>query len=433
MDKFVVTGGRTLRGKVRVSGAKNSVLPIMAASLLTDEEVVIRNVPDLRDVRTLSTVLSELGMSVSRDGDCLRLKVQDDSKDTAPYELVSTMRASICVLGPLLARRGRARVSMPGGCVFGVRPIDLHLKGLNALGADLQVKRGYISSEECRLKGAEIYLGSTFGSSVLGTANVLIAATLAEGVTVIENAAQEPEVQDLAAFLQSMGAHIDGVGTHRLIVEGVKSLHGTDYTVIADRIEAGTYLVAGALAGDDVVVEGADPTHMLVVLEMLKAAGVEVERNGEGMRVRRGSRPNAVDLTTLPYPGFPTDMQAQMMVLMSLADGISILTEKIYPDRFIHVAELNRLGAKIRKEGPHAVIQGVDHLSGAPVMASDLRASAALVLAGLVAEGDTEIHRVYHIDRGYMRIDEKLRKLGAVIERVKEERLPGQYSSQQGA
>jgi UDP-N-acetylglucosamine 1-carboxyvinyltransferase len=427
MDKFVVQGGRMLEGKVKVCGAKNSVLPIMAASLLTDEEVEIRNVPDLRDVRTLCTVLEELGMRVEREADRIRIQVENDGAYTAPYDLVSTMRASICVLGPLLAKRGRARVSMPGGCVFGVRPIDLHVKGLNQLGAGLEVERGYLSSNDCRLKGSEIYLGGTFGSSVLGTANVLMAAVLSEGVTVIENAAMEPEVQDLAHFLQRMGAHIDGLGTHRLVIEGVRELKGADYDVIPDRIEAGTFLVAGALAGTDLVVEGAEPTHMLAVLETLKAAGVHVERTNGLLRVKRPDRFEPVDLTTLPYPGFPTDMQAQMMVLMTLAGGISVLTEKIYPDRFIHVAELNRLGARIRKEGSQAIIHGTPKLSGAPVMASDLRASAALVLAGLVAEGQTEIHRVYHIDRGYVRIDEKLRALGAVIKRVKEERLPGQY------
>ena len=427
MDKFVVTGGRTLRGRVRVEGAKNAVLPIMAASLLTEEEVVIRNVPDLRDVRTLSKVLVELGMEVVREGDAVRVHLVDEAPDTAPYELVSTMRASICVLGPLLAKRGRARVSMPGGCVFGVRPIDLHIKGLNSLGARLEVRNGYIQSADCRLRGREIYLGSTFGSSVLGTANVMMAACLSEGLTVIENAAMEPEVQDLARFLRSMGAHIDGIGTHRLVVEGVKRLHGTDYTVIPDRIEAGTLLAAGALAGDGLEVEGVEPAHMLAVLETFRTMGVEVERKEGGVRVSRVDRPQPADLTTLPYPGFPTDMQAQMMVLMTLAEGISILTEKIYPDRFIHVAELNRLGAQIRKEGPQAVIIGVPRLSGAHVMASDLRASAALVLAGLVAEGITEIHRVYHIDRGYRRMDEKLSALGAEIARVPEERLPGQW------
>ncbi len=429
MDKLIIKGGCPLKGRIRASGAKNSVLPIMAASLLTDEEVIIRNVPDLRDVRTLSSLLGELGTEVIREKerDCVRLQVKDSSSCTASYELVSTMRASICVLGPLLAKRGRATVSMPGGCVFGVRPIDLHLKGLSALGADLEVKSGYIRSKECRLKGAEIYLGSTFGSSVLGTANVMMAACLAEGKTVIENAAMEPEIQDLGLLLKSMGARIEGVGTHRIHIEGVESLHGTDFTVIPDRIEAGTFLVAAALAGEDVIVEGVEPGHMISVLEMLKSAGVVLERTESGVRVRRPkNRFKPLDLTTLPYPGFPTDMQAQMMVLMALADGMSILTEKIYPDRFIHVAELNRLGARIRKEGPQVVILGVDHLSGAQTMASDLRASAALVLAGLVAEGETEIHRVYHIDRGYMRIDEKLRNLGASIERLKEEKLPGQ-------
>lgn len=431
MDKFVIQGGRLLKGRVQVSGAKNAVLPVMAAALLTDEEVVIRNVPNLRDVRTLATVLEELGASVTRDGEVLRIRVEDPGLVTAPYELVSTMRASICVLGPLLAKRGRARVSMPGGCIFGIRPIDLHIKGLNSLGAGLEVESGYIQSKGCRLEGAEIYLGSTYGSSVLGTANVMMAACLAKGETVIENAAMEPEVEDLARFLKSMGACIEGIGTHRIIIQGVEAMHGTEYTVIPDRIEAGTFLVAGALAGEDVLVEGAVPVHMMAVLEILKAAGVGLERSEKGIRVQRPDRFLPVDLTTLPYPGFPTDMQAQMMVLLALANGISIITEKIYPDRFIHVAELARLGAKVRKEGSQAVIMGVDHLSGAQVMASDLRASAALVLAGLVARDTTEIHRVYHIDRGYMRIDDKLRRLGAAIERAEEERRPGQWSREQ--
>ena len=428
MDKFMIEGGRPLKGTLEVSGAKNAVLPIMAATLLTDEEVVVRNVPDLKDVHTLAEVLRRLGTEVSYEGNVLRMQVKDLEPCTAPYEIVSTMRASICVLGPLLARRKRAIVSMPGGCNFGVRPIDLHIKGLNALGAGLEVRSGYLNSDTKGLTGSEIYLGSTFGSSVLGTANVMMAATLSKGVTVIENAAMEPEVEDLGRFLKRMGAHIEGVGSHRLVIEGVDRLGGADHTVIPDRIEAGTFLVAGALAGEDITVTGIRTNHMLAVLEILKAAGVTVEREEDRVRVRRPDRFIPVDLTTLPYPGYPTDMQAQMMVLLALADGISIITEKIYPDRFIHVAELARLGAHIRKEGPQAVIIGVKGFSGAEVMASDLRASAALVLAGLVAEGTTEIHRVYHIDRGYMLIDERLRAVGASVERLEEERLPGQYS-----
>ncbi len=418
MDRFNVHGGRALEGSVRVSGAKNAVLPIMAAALLTNEEVVVRNVPDLRDVRTMAAVLHDLGVTVEFDRNVLRLQSSDESCCTAPYELVSTMRASICVLGPLLAKRQRAKVSMPGGCVLGVRPIDLHIKGLASLGADLEVRRGYVEAKQVRLKGAEVFLGSTFGSTVLGTANVMMAAVLAEGRTVIENAAMEPELDDLARFLIAMGARIKGTGTHRLVIEGVKELHGCDYTVISDRIEAGTFLIAGALVGRRVDVEGADPGHLMAFLHLMNAAGAPVERIGSTLRVQGREKFLPTDITTHSFPGFPTDLQAQMMVLMTLADGISIVTERIYPDRFIHVAELNRLGAEIRKEGNQAIIHGVKALSGAQVMASDLRASAALVLAGLVADGETEIHRVYHIDRGYEGIDRKLNDLGARIERV---------------
>jgi UDP-N-acetylglucosamine 1-carboxyvinyltransferase len=418
MDKFIVHGGRTLSGRLTVTGAKNAVLPIMAAVLLTDEEVVIRNVPNLRDVRTMSRVLEELGVDVCFEDACLRLKVRDASGATAPYELVSTMRASICVLGPLLAKRGAARVSMPGGCVLGVRPIDMHIKGLNALGAGLQVRNGYVIGENVLLRGGEVFLGSTFGSTVLGTANVMTAAVLAEGRTVIESAAMEPEIQDLGFFLKKMGARISGVGTHRIVIDGVGELHGCEHTVISDRIEAGTFLIAGALAGGTVEVEGANPEHLMALLHYLDEAGVVVEKEGNLLRVHGQERFCPVDITTQPYPGFPTDLQAQMLVLMTLSDGISVVTERIYPDRFIHVAELNRLGAEIRKEGAQAIIHGVGQLSGAQVMASDLRASAALVLAGLVAEGDTEIHRVYHIDRGYEGIDRKLSAIGASIDRV---------------
>ncbi len=419
MDRLLIQGGRELNGTIRVSGAKNSVLPIMAASLLTDDEVVIRNVPRLRDVVTMTKVLRELGMAVDFEESVLRIRAGEGKpSSTAPYELVSTMRASISVLGPLMARRGEAAVSMPGGCVLGVRPIDMHIKGLNALGAGLKIRNGYITGECSRLRGTEVFLGSSFGSTVLGTANVVSAATLAHGVTVIESAAVEPEIHDLCRFLTSMGASISGIGSHRIVVEGVDRLHGCDYTVIPDRIEAGTFLMVGAAAGGTVDVEGAEPGHLLAVFDLLCAAGVELERRGNVIRVTGCRRFRPVDVTTHPYPGFPTDLQAQMMVLMTLSEGYSVLTERIYPDRFIHVAELNRLGAEIRKEGSQAIIHGVKSLSGAQVMASDLRASAALVLAGLVAQGETEIHRVYHIDRGYERIDEKLRQIGASIERV---------------
>ncbi len=420
MDKIVVRGGHRLDGRVTASGSKNAALPLMAAAILTDDPVVLTNVPDLRDVQTLRRILAGLGVESEFAGGRLELQATGGESCTAPWELVSTMRASICVLGPLLARRGRAKVSMPGGCVFGVRPIDLHEKGLNLLGAGLQVREGYLQGNPGRLTGAEVYLGSTFGSSVLATANVMMAATLAEGTTVIENAALEPEVADLAACLTKMGARIEGIGSHRLVIEGVERLHGVEHEVIPDRIEVGTFLVAGAITGGDVTVDGAEPRHLMAALERLRMSGANVTVDGTSIRVRGPARPEAVDVTTLPFPGFPTDLQAQFMALASIARGISVITEKIYPDRFMHLPELGRLGAHVRKEGAQAIVIGVDTLSGAPIMASDLRASAALVLAGLVAHGETVVHRVYHIDRGYQRIDERLRSLGASIERLSE-------------
>lgn len=392
----------------------------MAAALLTDEPLVLRRVPHLRDIATLAEILGQLGVEVARDGDTLTLRVVTEEPDTAPYDLVATMRASICVLGPLLAKRGRARVSMPGGCVFGVRPIDLHEKGLNLLGAGLKINGGYLEGRPGRLRGAEVYLGSSFGSSVTGTANVLMGASLAEGRTVIENAALEPEVADLARCLNAMGARISGIDSHRLVIDGVERLHGTEHTVIPDRIEVGTYLVAGAITAGDVTVCEAERSHLLAVIERLEMAGAKVSASGRDIRVIGPARPEAVDVTTLPFPGFPTDLQAQFMALASVARGISVITERIYPDRFMHLPELARLGARVRKEGPQAIVQGTETLSGAPIMASDLRASAALVLAGLVAQGETLVRRVYHIDRGYERIDEKLRALGADIERGQE-------------
>ncbi len=420
MDKFIVHGGARLAGRIEASGSKNAVLPLMAAALLTDEPLVLKNVPDLRDVTTLAGILEQLGVEWSLDGGTLTLRTVDESNYTAPWDLVSTMRASICVLGPLLARRGRARVSMPGGCVFGVRPIDLHVKGLNLLGANLHVENGYLNGEPGRLRGAEVFLGSTFGSSVLATAQVMMAATLAKGTTVIENAALEPEVEDLAVCLREMGARIEGLGSHRIVIEGVERLHGATHTVIPDRIEVGTYLVGAALTRGDVTVDHAEPMHLFAVIERLRLAGAEVTVNGKSIRCVGPHRPEAVDITTLPYPGFPTDLQAQFMALACVARGISIVNEKIYPDRFMHLAELARLGAQVRKEGSQAIVIGVEELSGAPVMASDLRASAALVLAGLIARGETHVHRVYHIDRGYQRIDQRLRSLGARVERVRD-------------
>ena len=420
MDKFVIDGGFPLRGSVTVAGSKNAALPIMAACLLAEGRSVLHGVPDLRDVKTLLRILEPLGVRSERDGETLTLEVVDESNVTAPWEFVKEMRASICVLGPLLARRKRAKVSYPGGCVFGARPIDIHIKGLSALGARVAVEHGYVVAEADRLSGEEIFLGGAFGPTVLGTANVAMAAALAEGSTVIEQAACEPEVTDLLNFLTAMGARIKGIGTHHLEIQGVVRLHGAEHTVIPDRIEAGTLLIAGAITCGEVTVSGVRPEHLSAVLDKLRDAGATFSRKPDAVTVHPPRRIHACQAVTLAYPGFPTDLQAQLMALLCLADGISVVTEKIYPDRFMHVAELTRLGAAIHKEGPHAIIEGREHLSGAPVMASDLRASAALVLAGLVAQGKTEVHRVYHIDRGYSRIEERLIRLGARIRRVDE-------------
>ncbi|MSR47691.1 MAG: UDP-N-acetylglucosamine 1-carboxyvinyltransferase [Planctomycetes bacterium] len=419
MDRFVIQGGQRLSGEVQVGGAKNSVLPIMAAALLTDEELVIRRVPRLRDVASQVKVLQSLGARVLHDEQqgILKIRCDDEAPITAPYELMKTMRASICVLGPLLAKRKRARVSMPGGCVIGVRPIDLHLRGMEQLGAAIDVRAGYVEASTTQLRGSTLFLGSSAGSTVLGTANVVMAATLADGETVLENSAQEPEVVDLCNVLVKMGAQIDGIGSHCLRITGVKKLHGVDHAVIPDRIEAGTFAIAGAITGGDVTVRGCEPRDLLALIERLRAAAVDVTYGNDWIRVCAPRRFRSIDVTTLPHPGFPTDLQAQLMALLCLADGISMLHERIYQDRFIHVAELHRMGARIRKEGSTAIIEGVARLSGAPVMASDLRGSAALVLAGMAAEGETAVDRVYHIDRGYERIDERLRLLGAKIDR----------------
>lgn len=420
MDKFVIKGGVPLKGTVSISGSKNAALPILAATILAEGKCVIRRVPHLRDIDTLCQILRELGLKVERksNGD-IQTEVLKETNSIARYELVKTMRASICVLGALIGKRGQARVSLPGGCVIGVRPIDLHEKGLRLLGAEIEYEHGYLVAKAPQLKGAEIYLGGAFGSSVTGTANVLMAAVLAKGTTVIENAACEPEVQDLAGFLVKMGAKIQGVGTHHLVIEGVKTLKGATYEIIPDRIETGTFILASAITGGEITIKDCVPEHNTALIDKLKEIGVTVEKVSEtSCRVPKIKAFRSTDISTLPYPGFPTDLQAQIMALLARADGISIITEKIYPDRFMHVAELNRLGARIRKEGANAIIQGVKHLTGAPVMASDLRASAALVLAGLAAEDETEVQRVYHIDRGYERIEEKLQPLGAHIKRL---------------
>ena len=418
MDSFVIQGGSRLRGELTVGGAKNAALPIMASSLLAEGESRVLGAPDLADVAQLSLLLGELGVEVQRDAEGLCLKVVSETDSHARYDLVRKMRASICVLGPLLAKRGYARVAMPGGCAIGSRPIDIHLRGLKALGAHLELKEGDIVASAGRLKGAEVFLGGAFGSTVTGTANVMMAAALAEGTTLIECAACEPEIQDLAEFLNAMGARISGAGSPRVLVEGVASLHGATHRIIPDRMEAGTFMIAAALTNGEVKLSQIRLDHMMAVVDKLRQIGVIVEKCDGGAIVSSSRRIAATDVTTQPYPGFPTDLQAQLMALLCLADGNSVITEKIYPDRFVHVAELGRMGASIRKEGPTAIVTGAKKLVGAPVMASDLRASAALVLAGLVAEGQTTVARVYHIDRGYERIESKLNALGANIKRV---------------
>jgi UDP-N-acetylglucosamine 1-carboxyvinyltransferase len=420
MDKIVVEGGVPLRGSVRVSGAKNAALPAMAAALLAEGDHVVRNVPDLADVRTMGRLLAHMGCTVERSADrhAQHVSVPASLKAEAPYELVKTMRASVVVLGPLVARWGRARVSLPGGCAIGARPIDQHLKGLAALGAEIRLEHGYVEAgvPRGRLRGTTF----TFdGQTVTGTENVMMAAALAEGRTVLRNCAREPEVTDLAAALRRMGARIEGAGQDEIRIEGVERLRPIDHAVIADRIEAGTFLVAGALPGCDVTVTGCEPHDLEALVEKLRATGAEVGEAPGGLRVRGPARPRPTDVRTAPHPGFPTDMQAQMMVLLCLADGSSRITETVFENRFMHVQELLRLGADITVEGKTAVVRGVPALSGAPVMASDLRASAALVLAGLAARGTTEVLRVYHLDRGYERIEEKLAPLGARIARVK--------------
>ena len=421
MDRLVVTGGARLRGDVRISGAKNAALPIMAAALLGEGPSIISDVPDLADIRAMVDLLGDLGTAATRDDDGrMRIQVNYESNSHAVYDRVRKMRASICVLGPLLAKRGYARASMPGGCLIGSRPIDIHLRGLRALGAEITLDEGDIVARADRLKGAEVFLGGPFGSTVLGTANVMTAAVLAEGQTVIEQAACEPEIVNLADFLNAMGARVSGAGTPRMTIDGVDAVAGTEFAVIPDRIEAGTYMVAAAITNGEIRLANAEIGHMMAVTHKLREIGMIIESDNGAVVAASARRLSPTDLTTQPYPGFPTDLQAQVMALLSLADGNSAITEKIYPDRFLHLAELLRMGANIRKEGPTAIVTGVKNLIGAPVMASDLRASAALVLAGLIAEGQTTIHRVYHIDRGYEQIEVKLRALGAEIQREKE-------------
>ena len=417
MDKLQIQGGARLDGEVRISGAKNAALPILAAALLPEEPVRIGNVPHLHDVTTMIALLGRLGAGVTLD-DGMHVEVDPTTTNqfVAPYDLVKTMRASILVLGPLVARHGHADVSLPGGCAIGARPVNLHVEGLRALGAEIEIEGGYIRARADRLKGARIVLDTV---TVTGTENLMMAACLAQGRTVIENAAREPEVVDLAHFLSAMGARISGAGTDTLVIDGVERLHGCAYDVLPDRIEAGTYLVAGAITGGRVRARNARPEHLDAVLSKLRDAGATVTVGEDWIEVDMGGRrPVAVDIRTAPHPGFPTDMQAQFAALNAVAEGVSTVVETIFENRYMHMLELRRLGADIRIEGHTAVIHGAERLSGAPVMATDLRASASLVLAGLVARGTTEVQRIYHIDRGYECIEEKLGQLGANIRRL---------------
>ena len=418
MDKIVIEGGVPLHGSVSVSGAKNAALPVLAAALLAEGDHLVRNVPELADVRTMGRLLGHMGCQVERGGGGdLSVRVPAAVKPEAPYDLVRTMRASVVVLGPLLARWGRARVSLPGGCAIGARPIDQHLKGLAALGADIRLEHGYV---EARAPGGRLR-GTSFvfdGQTVTGTENVMLAAVLAEGDTVLGNCAREPEVVDLAGALSAMGARIQGAGTAEIRIQGVERLGPVAHAVIPDRIEAGTFIVVGALPGNDVTVLGTIPDHVQALVDKVRDTGAAVDSVSGGLRVRGDGRPRPTDVRTAPFPGFPTDMQAQMMVLLALARGSSRVTETVFENRYMHVLELRRLGADITVDGKVALVRGVEALSGAPVMASDLRASAALVLAGLAARGVTEVRRVYHLDRGYERIEQKLAPLGARIRRA---------------
>jgi UDP-N-acetylglucosamine 1-carboxyvinyltransferase len=442
MDSFLIRGGHRLKGKIEISGSKNSALPIMAACLLADGKTTLKGVPRLSDIDSMSKLVGELGCHVYRHepqlspgerrppgtlpdlpalNGPLDIEVRDEKLCEARYDIVKTMRASICVLGPLLAKRGKAIVSIPGGCAIGDRPVDLHVRGLMKLGAEFRTENGNIIGEvRGRLRGCRMYLGGAQGPTVLGTINVLCAAVLAEGETVLVGAACEPEVVDCAEMLIKMGARIRGHGTPEIRIEGVEKLVGCEHRIIPDRIECGTFMIAAAITNGELELKNCNLDHLIAVQDRLDEVGVKIQRQNGTIYASSTRRLNTVEMTTQPYPGFPTDLQAQLMALLCLGDGMSVITERIFPDRFLHVGELNRMGAKIRKEGPTAIIQGVKELQGASVMASDLRASAALVLAGLVAKGTTRIDRVYHIDRGYEKIEQKLAAVGAEIERVKE-------------
>lgn len=418
MDKFIIRGGTVLNGTVRISGAKNAVLPLLAATILTDEPMVIKNVPNLQDVNTLIKLIAGLGVMIHYQGDTVKVDTSTLDNQFAPYDLVKTMRASILVLGPLLARYGQAKVSLPGGCAIGSRPVDQHLKALEALGAEIEVEAGYVHAKvDGRLKGGEVVFDMV---TVGGTENILMAAVLAEGTTVIRNAAREPEITDLAQLLIKMGAKIEGLDTDTLTVTGVDTLHGCEYAVVADRIETGSYLAAAAITGGKVKTTHTDPNLLEAVLEKFEEMGAEVTRGEDWIELdMQGKRPKAVSFRTLPHPEFPTDMQAQLMAVNALGRGFATISETIFENRFMHVPELCRLGANIQIEGNDAVVTGVEKLQGAPVMATDLRASFSLVIAALAAEGETVMERIYHIDRGYEHVEEKLRALGANIQRIK--------------
>ena len=415
MDKLSITGGVPLQGEVRVSGAKNAALPILCAALLTVEPVTLSNVPKLNDVRTMRSLLAQMGVRTEGDDGALTLSAADIDWPLAPYEMVKTMRASILALGPLLARCGEARVSLPGGCAIGLRPVDQHIKGLQAMGAEIDLDHGYIDAKAKKLSGVHFVFDVV---TVTGTENLMMAATLASGTTVLANAAREPEVADLAECLNAMGARITGAGTDRIVIEGVSRLSGAAHAIMPDRIETGTFLVAAAAAGGEVALSGARPDTLGAVLDKLAEAGVAVTTDHDTIRIKRNGRLKSVSMRTAPYPGFPTDMQAQLMALMTVADDAAMITETIFENRMMHVQELKRLGAAIEVEGNTAIVRGAQKLTGANVMATDLRASAGLVIAGLIAEGETVVDRIYHLDRGYERIEDKLSALGARIRRL---------------
>jgi UDP-N-acetylglucosamine 1-carboxyvinyltransferase len=418
MEKIIIEGGHPLKGAVTISGAKNAALPVIAACLLTGGWHRLSHVPHLKDIQTIKAIMANLGVNFREEKGDLLVNSGEIRKYEAPYDLVKTMRASILLLGPLLARMGKAKISLPGGCAIGARPVNLHLKALAAMGVEMRLEQGYIHARVDRLKGTDIFFDIT---TVTGTENIMMAAVMADGQTTLQNAAKEPEVQDLADMLRSMGAQINGDGTDTIVIEGVKDLRPTpQHHIIPDRIEAGTFMVAAAMTKGDINVKGCRPEHLAAVMERLQSVGAELERSGEGLRVRGPGTIKSVDIKTMPFPGFPTDLQAQFMVLMCIANGSSLIKETIFENRFIHVSELKRMGADIKINGPHALIRGIDRLMAAPVMATDLRASASLILAGLVAEeGNTEVNRIYHLDRGYENLEEKFRSLGANIWREK--------------